>query len=279
MAEQTHVGKVAIVTGAGRGLGRAMARGLLAAGARVVAADIDGPVLDELRAHAEGEGTAAALLPRAADIGREENAEAIVAVALERFGRLDILVNNAGITLETARPPGSSLPEKFWQIDPADFRRVLEVNAVAPFLLTRAAVPAMLKHGWGRIVNVTTSLDTMWRKGMIPYGSSKAANEAQSSSMAIDLEGTGITLNVLVPGGPANTRMTASFGERQARTIAPAVMIEPLLWLTSSDADGVSGKRFVAALWDKALPIAQVLEICGAPIAWPQLGEQAIYPT
>ncbi len=220
-----------------------------------------------------------ALLIYAADITLDETAAAIIAKTIEQFGRLDILVNNAGVNLESLLPPSSKRPEKFWDIAPADFRRVLDVNAVSPFLMTRAAVAPMLEQRWGRIINVTTSLDTMFRQGMIPYGGSKAANEAHSAAMADDLANTGVTLNVLVPGGMVKSRMTTSaMAIYKSGLFEPDIMVDPLLWLTSPDADDVTRKRLIAALWDAALPASESLQKCSAPIAWPQVGKQAIYP-
>ena len=273
--QQSHLGRVAIVTGAGRGLGRAMALGLASAGAQVITVDLDAPVLDALRAAAPDAAARDRLHPVQADIAREEKADEIVRQAVARWGRLDILVNNAGLNLETV---GAGAPRS-WELTPEQFRRIFEVNAVAPFLLARAAVAPMMAQKWGRIIAVTTSLDTMWRKGMVPYGGSKAAHEAYAAALAEELAGTGVTVNVLVPGGPVNTRMTASFGAKQASLIQPGVMVDPLLWLTSPEADGVTGRRFIAALWDKAVPGAQAAEKCGAPAAWPQLGRQSIFPT
>jgi NAD(P)-dependent dehydrogenase (short-subunit alcohol dehydrogenase family) len=276
--QQTHQGRVAIVTGAGRGLGRVMALGLAAAGAQVIAVDVDGPVLDQLRAAAHEEGAGDRITAMPTDITRDDAAPAIVQQAVQRFGHLDILVNNAGLNLETVSPNGQRTAGRFWELAPSDYRRILEVNTVAPFLMARAAVAPMMAQKWGRILGVTTSLDTMWRKGMIPYGGSKAAHEALIAAMAEELAGTGVTVNVLVPGGAANTRMTASFGAKQAQLIKPDVMVEPLLWLTTAAADGITGRRFIGALWDKALPGAQAAEKAGAPAAWPQLGRQSMNP-
>jgi NAD(P)-dependent dehydrogenase (short-subunit alcohol dehydrogenase family) len=271
---QSHLGRVAIVTGAGRGIGRAMALGLAEAGAQVIAVDVDAPVLEELRAAAPDGATRDRLHPTQADVTREESVHEIVTKAVARFGRLDILVNNAGLNLETV---GAGAPRS-WELKPAQFRRIFEVNTVAPFLFAREAVVPMMAQKWGRIIGVTTSLDTMWRKGMVPYGGSKAAHEAFVAALAEELLDTGVTVNVLVPGGPVNTRMTASFGAKQAALIRPEVMAEPLLRLTSPEADGITGRRFIAALWDKTLPTAAAAEKCGAPAAWPQLGRQSIFP-
>jgi NAD(P)-dependent dehydrogenase (short-subunit alcohol dehydrogenase family) len=119
----------------------------------------------------------------------------------------------------------------------------------------------------------------MIRGGFAPYGGSKAANEAHTAIMAQDLAGTGVTANVLVPGGPTNTRMIPEeSGLNRAALLQPEIMIPPLLWLASDASHGVTGRRFIAALWDPKLPPAQAAEKAGAPAAWPNLGRQAIYP-
>ena len=215
----THRGCVAIITGAGRGLGRTMALGLLQAGAQVTGVDIDPPALDELNGAA---GAARQrLLPLKADVTREDEARGIVAQTMERFGRVDVLVNNAGLNLSTVDPSAIKTAPSFRDIAPADYRRIFEVNAIAPFLVARAAIEPMLKQKWGRIIGVTTSLDTMYRKGMMPYGATKAAHECFVAALADELEGSGITANVLVPGGAAITRMTAGYGAAQAKMIPP----------------------------------------------------------
>ena len=273
----THCGRVAIVTGAARGLGRAMALGLLDAGASVVAVGTDEVALEDLR-KAAGAQAAQRLAIEQSDITREGSARDIVSSAVARFGRLDVLVSNAGINLDTVTP-GKNAPAHSWELEPAIFRRLFEVNAIAPFLMARAAIPEMQKRNWGRIVGVTTSLDTMWRNIMIPYGSTKAAHECYVAALAEELEGSGITVNVLVPGGPANTRMSEKWwGEKVALLIKPDVMVAPLLWLATAEADGVSGRRFIAARWDKSLPGLKAAELSSAPAAWPQLGTQSILP-
>jgi NAD(P)-dependent dehydrogenase (short-subunit alcohol dehydrogenase family) len=272
-------GKVAIVTGAGRGLGRVMTLGLLAAGARVVAAELDAEALDETGQAAEAAGADTRILDVVADVTRDDSAPRIVRATIDRFGRLDILVNNAGINMSLFRRPDAKPSGKFWEVTPEEFRRIIEVNVVAAFLMSRAAIPAMLKQHWGRIVNVTTSLDTMYRGGLQPYGGSKAANEAHLLALAQELQGSGVTANVLVPGGAADTRMV-SVGQQPDRSklIAPEVMVLPLVWLCSSAADGVNGQRFIAMRWDKTLPPVEAAKKAGAPAAWQQLGRQAVNP-
>jgi NAD(P)-dependent dehydrogenase (short-subunit alcohol dehydrogenase family) len=271
-------GKVAIVTGAGRGLGQVMTLGLLEAGARVAAVEIDAPALEETESGADQRGAGERIQGIVADITRDDSAPKIVRATIEHFGRLDILVNNAGINTSLQRPEGQPVG-KFWEVTPTEFRRVIDVNVVAVFLMARAALPVMLKHGWGRIINVTTSLDTMYRAKMQPYGGSKAANEAHLLAMAQELEGTGVSANVLVPGGAANTRLVSRAQEPdRAKLIPPEVMVAPLIWLCSNASDGVNGQRFIGMRWDKNLPAEEAAKNAGAPMAWQQLGRQAIMP-
>jgi NAD(P)-dependent dehydrogenase (short-subunit alcohol dehydrogenase family) len=272
-------GKVAIVTGAGRGLGRVMALGLLDAGARVAAAELDMPALDETQGAVEQRGADDRFFGIVADITHDDSGPKIVRATTERFGRLDILVNNAGINISLFRPAEVKDTAKFWEVTSEQFRSIVDVNVVGTFLMTRAALVPMLKRRWGRIINVTTSLDMMWRAEMQPYGGSKAANEAHLLAMALDLAGTGVTANVLVPGGAANTRMVPpAMAPDRAKLIAPEVMVAPLIWLCSNASDGVTGQRFIAARWDEKLPPAEAAQKAGAPAAWQQLGRQAIMP-
>ena len=271
-------GKVAIVTGAGRGLGRAMTLGLLEAGARVAAVEIDAPALEETESAADQHGSGERIQGVVADITRDDSAPKIVRATIEHFGRLDILINNAGINTSLLRPEGQPVG-KFWEVTPTEFRRVIDVNVVAVFLMMRAALPVLLKQGWGRIINVTTSLDTMYRAKMQPYGGSKAANEAHLLAMAQELEGSGVSANVLVPGGAANTRLVARAQEPdRGKLIPPEVMVAPLIWLCSNASDGVNGQRFIGMRWDKSLPPEEAAKNAGAPMAWQQLGRQAIMP-
>jgi NAD(P)-dependent dehydrogenase (short-subunit alcohol dehydrogenase family) len=272
-------GKVAIVTGAGRGLGRVMTLGLLQAGARVAATELDAELLDETGQAAEAAGAGDRILDIVADVTRDDSAPKIVRAATESFGRVDILLNNAGINMSLFRRPDVKFSTKFWEVTPEEFRRIIDVNVVAAFLMSRAVLPQMLKQGWGRIINVTTSLDTMYRGGMQPYGGSKAANEAHLLGLAQDLEGTGVTANVLVPGGAANTRMVSPAQEPdRAKLVSPDVMVAPLTWLCSNESDGINGQRFIGARWDKTLPPAEAAKKAGAPAAWQQLGRQSIVP-
>ncbi len=146
-------------------------------------------------------------------------------------------------------------------------------------MMARAVVPHMLNAGRGRIVTVTTSLGTMLREGYVLYGASKAAAEAATAVMSADLAGTGVTANVLVPGGMTDTRIVpdAAVADR-SRLLRPEIMAPPLLWLVSDAAAGATGQRFLAAHWDPSLPPAEAAEKCGAPIAWKSIATMPIEP-
>jgi len=135
--------------------------------------------------------------------------------------------------------------------------------------MTRAAVPVMLEQGWGRVLNVSMNHATMRRRGFSPYGPSKAALESETVIWAQDLEGTGVTVNALLPGGPTLTGMIPDgvSAEVRHRLLPPEVMVPPLLWLASPAADGVTGRRFNASAWrserDAAANVAAMTEVAG----------------
>ncbi len=277
-------GKIAIVTGAASpiGMGRAITGGLVQAGARVAMLDINEDWLDETASVMQELGGDAAVLPIVADVTDPESAAHAVERAISEMGGLHILVNNAGINLRSGGftdPGETGRRTDFWNIDPAGWLRVIAVNLSGPFLMSRAVVPYMVEQGFGRIISVTTSMDTMWRKGGAPYGPSKAGHEALVAIMAQDLEGTGVTANVLTPGGATATNMVLPPEGTSSRTlIQPEVMQAPVVWLASDAASDWTGRRIIAYHWDESLPLEERLEKCGAPAAWPQLGRQAVHP-
>ena len=275
----TETQRVAIVTGAAGGIGRAMVRGLLAAGIQVAGVDRDREPLEALAASASDQKKGSELLTIQTDLTSDSAAEEITKATRDRFSRIDILVNNAGIGPGAIRPDSWQRPLKFWEITPDQWRRFVAVHTTAPLTLTNAVVPDMMRQAWGRIVNVTTSLGTMINPGFPTYGPSKAALEALSAIMAKDLDGTGVTVNVLVPGGITNTPMVSESGFDRAKMIQPEVMAPPLLWLVSDAAGKVTGRRFLGVHWDPALPPEQAAEKAGAPVAWTSIATMPITPS
>jgi len=266
--------RVALITGAGRGLGKVMTLALLRQGLRVVLTSTDLQSLQDTITESGAPPTQAGAL--AGDLSIPQECTRIAQDALRIWGRIDILVNNAGLGTTSIRANLLENPFRFWEVDRATFERFFEVNSTAPYFLAAQLAPQMVSRGWGRIVNNTTSLDTMLRFAV--YGGSKAALEAHTASMARDLDGTGVTANVLVPGGGAATRMVEGLGLPMESFISPEVMAAPMVWLASDASDGVTGRRFIARDWDPALPPDQAAEISGAPVAWTGFGSKGIHP-
>jgi NAD(P)-dependent dehydrogenase (short-subunit alcohol dehydrogenase family) len=192
--------KIAIVTGAASGIGRAMTLGLLGAGVDVAAVDRNEAGLAALAATVHDKPGAIQTIP--ADLAQPDAFDAIVAAVLSRSGKNDALVNNAGIGQSSVKPDRRRNPLRFWEITPEHWQRFLAVNATGPIMMARAVVPHMLAAGSGRVITVTTSLGTMVREGYLLYGASKAAAEAAMAVLAADLKGTGVTSNVLCRAAP-----------------------------------------------------------------------------
>ena len=261
--------RVAIVTGGLRGLGRGMALGLLRAGHHVVAVGHipdDVPEMTALAGEARDR-----LLPLVADIRRGAECDRVFAEARARFGTPAILVNNAGLTFTYIDPMRfrRDKPMRFWECGDEIIQNVIDTNYVAADQMARRAVPAMLAAGWGRIVNVTTKLDTMNRAGSSPYGPSKAALEMATEIWAKELADSGVTVNIVNPGAGANTPgMAAEMRQRSAagtaaRLVEPDEMVAPLLFVVSEAADRVNGFRFDANAWDPGLPPERMIRPAG----------------
>ena len=260
-------GRVAIVTGGGRGLGLAMARGLLDAGARVVAtASREGAELDALAAQAGSDR----LRTVQADVTREADCARVVDLAIDAFGSVDILVNNAGRGMKYVSDDFLTRPTRFWETAPDVWRMVIDTNVNGPFLMARAAVPHMIRAGRGRIVNITMNHATMRRRGFSPYGPSKAALESETVIWAQDLDGTGVTVNGLLPGGATATGMIPDgFPQAErAKLLDPQVIVAPLIWLAADASDGVTGRRIDASRWRRDLPDAQAAEAAIDDAGW-----------
>ena len=277
-------GKVAIVTGAASpiGMGRSITTGLVRAGACVAMLDVNEDWLEQTANDLREIGGDDSVLPIVADVTDPESADRAVDRTIREMGGLHILVNNAGINLRSGgftSPGESGRQTDFWEIDPSGWLRIIAVNLSGPFIMSHAVAGHMVRQGFGRIIGVTTSMDTMWRKGGAPYGPSKAGHEALVAIMSQDLEGTGVTANVLTPGGATATNMVLPPEGTSANTlIQPEVMQAPVVWIASDAANHWNGRRIIAYHWDEALPLDERLERCSAPAAWPQLGIQSVHP-
>ncbi len=256
--------RVVVITGGGRGLGWVMGEALLRAGARLVLTGSRKPedLQSALRRASDLDGGDRVLCLRA-DVTRWEDCERVVSETVERFGGFQALINNAGRSLTEIKPDFPVGPPKFWQADVAAWRLIVDTNLNGAFQMAKAAAPHFLSRRFGKIVNISTSLVTMVRQGYSPYGPSKAALETATVNWAKDLDGTGVTANVLLPGGATDTEFIPGLGELGRRSgpgkplLHPRVMAAPALWLCSDLSNETTGKRYIGKEWDPSLPVAE----------------------
>jgi NAD(P)-dependent dehydrogenase (short-subunit alcohol dehydrogenase family) len=271
-------GRVAVITGAAGGFGQVLVRAFLDAGARVAALDVDEGRLAELGASV-GSADHARFLGLRTDISEYAECERAVAQTRAELGGVHILINNGALGMGIIRPDCMTRLIEIEEITPAMWQRFVAVNFSGAWNMTRAVIPHLRAQRWGRIIDVTTSFFTMLRGGFQPYGPCKAGLEAMAAAHAQEFAGSGITVNVVVPGGPADTPMVPpESGFTREQLISPGVMPPPMLFLCSDDAGSITGNRYVASHWDQQLPPAQAEANCRTPIAWSQLAQNPVWP-
>jgi NAD(P)-dependent dehydrogenase (short-subunit alcohol dehydrogenase family) len=260
-------GRTVLITGASSGLGLAMARAVLRQGATVIgiSRDLAGSQ-SALSTFARTHCLLDRLVDVACDLTDRVASARVINELLNRFGTIDAVVNNAGLGMDAIRRNYLSAPLRFWEVSSREWELVMRLNAVVPHRVAALAVPGMVKQGWGRIVNVSTTYASMQRVGFSPYGPSKAALESATLIWSRDLEGTGVTANVILPGGAAATAMTSGEPYFADKTLLdPDIMGPPLCWLLSREADGLTGHRLVCRNWDPCLPTAAAVARSIAP--------------
>ena len=262
--------RVVLVTGAAGGIGTAITRALVTAGHSVAAVDRDAERLKQLGTSSE---RVRAVM---ADLSSEAACREAVASAVAHFGRLDAVINNAGIGVSSLRPDGEvNLPSNE-ELTANIWDTFYATNLRAPMLIVQAALPHMRRGGFGRTINNTTSFRTMLRVN--PYGPLKAALEAMSAVWATELKGDGITVNVLIPGGPTDTPFISNgAGWDRTKMLRPEIMGPPACWLISDEAADYTGNRIIAANWDAKLPGHEAAKKAGRAIGWPELGADAVW--
>jgi NAD(P)-dependent dehydrogenase (short-subunit alcohol dehydrogenase family) len=260
-------GKVAIVTGAGRGIGRAIAEAYLQEGASVtVTAAREQSELDQLARQDWPERVLALL----ADVTNPEACEQVVDQTIQRFGHVDILVNNAGRGMKYVSSSFLTEPTRFWETEPSVWRMIIDTNVNGPFYMARTVVTRLLElQRAGSIINIGVSYTTMKRRGFSPYGPSKAALESASAIWAQELSEARIRVNILLPGGRGiNTGMVPSEvpAEVQARLLQPEVIQAPAVFLASDASQELTGRRLIATEWSAANPQGSaIVEGIGSP--------------
>jgi NAD(P)-dependent dehydrogenase (short-subunit alcohol dehydrogenase family) len=246
-------GTVVAMTGASVGLGRSMSLALARAGARVVLAAPETDLLEQVAAEIDAAAGPGRALPVKTDITVRSDCERLVAESIRRFGKLQVLVNNARRPVRGPGlpPAGNFLP--FWESDPDIWQESVHVNVNGTFQISHVVTPALIANGWGRIVNVNTSLGGLSQSRNSPYGVTKAALESATLIFAADLAGTGVTVNSLLPGGACDTDPTRP-PDPSLKLLPVNIMNPAIVWLASKQSDGKTGGRYVGRLWDKSLP-------------------------
>lgn len=279
MAEGRLAGKVALITGAAGGIGRVLVHALLAEGAKVAALDVSETGLAALM-HSQHGGNRGQLRAVVTDISNYAACEKAVSKTIAELGGLHILINNGAIGMGAIRSDHQVFPVGIREITPEMWQRFVAINFSGAWNMTRASIESLLGQRWGRIVNITTSFATMLRGGFHPYGPCKAGLEAMSSGHAREFEGSGVTVNVVLPGGPVDTPMVPGESGFDRKTlIPPTVMVAPIVWLCSPAADGITGNRYIAARWDTSQTPEQAERHCRAPIGWPDTGPKMLEPS
>jgi NAD(P)-dependent dehydrogenase (short-subunit alcohol dehydrogenase family) len=236
-------GRVALVTGARQGVGRAMALALARAGASVAVTSRDAASLGELAAELDAIG--AEHLELALELTDAASIVAVVAATTQRFGRLDVLVNNAGVSIRRAATDYTA----------AEWDEVLSTNLRAPFLLAQAAAPAMTSPG-GRIVNVSSTFARAAVGGRAPYAASKAGLEQLTRALAVEWAPRGITVNAIAPGATPTETRRAVLGTEEAvrartaeiplgRLGTPEDLVGALLLLAGEAGSFITGQTIV----------------------------------
>jgi 2-dehydro-3-deoxy-L-rhamnonate dehydrogenase (NAD+) len=233
--------RVAVVTGGARGIGYAVAERMLRSGASVSIWDVDAVRLETAQASLAHLGRVTTVVIDVVDVDKGQLA---VTTTLQEFGRLDILVNNAGIT-------GGNAPT--WELDPGLWRRVVEVNLVAPFLTCRAVIPAMLEGGYGRIVNVASIAGKEGNPNASHYSASKAGLIALTKSLGKELATKNVLVNCVTPAA-AKTEMFEQMNAEHVkymlskipmnRFVEPAEIAATVCWLASEECSFATGAVF-----------------------------------
>ena len=234
-------GKVAVVTGASRGLGRAIAVALARAGAGVALAARSRPDLDDTARLVEAAGGRALVVPT--DVGRYAEVEALMARAVSDLGRLDVVVNNSGIARVTPLA----------EMSPDDFRQVIDVNLAGVFHGCRAAAPHLIAQRSGKIVNLASVLGVVGLPGYTAYAASKGGIIALTRALGVEWARHGIQVNAIAPGWFRTDMNEAAFADPRvserllrevpARRLGQIEEIGPLVvYLASSASDFMTGQ-------------------------------------
>jgi len=238
--------RIAIITGAGRGLGRTFAKRLAEEGATVVIAEIEASRAEDVAEEIMNSGGRAIALPT--DVSDEGSVSAMAEQIMDKYGKIDILINNAALLGTLKRGP-------FEEITLQEFELALKVNVTGAFLAARVVVPYMRKTGWGRIINMSSDTAMNGVPGFLHYVTSKAALVGMTRALARELGNDGITVNAIQPGltetevdrGEERKALAAKIIENQCiqRQEVPGDLLGAVVFLSSDDSTFITGQTIV----------------------------------
>ncbi|MGF1470836.1 MAG: SDR family NAD(P)-dependent oxidoreductase [Rubrobacteraceae bacterium] len=232
--------KVALITGASQGLGRALALAFAEEGAKIVVNSRSQDSIDPVAEEIEEKG--AEVLAVAADVSEGDGVQQLVDAAVGRFGRIDVLVNNAGVL--GPRVAIEEFPEDEW-------RKVIDANLTGPYLVSKAVIPHL--PGGASIINVVSGVSVEGRAEWGAYSVSKFGMEGLSQILAAELQERGIRSNAVDPGGMRTDMRAAAYPEEDPATrITPEENTDVFLYLASDESEGVTGERFKAQEFQRA---------------------------
>lgn len=229
--------KVVMITGASKGLGKALTMAFAKEGSRLAICSRSGKSLEKVKQEAEGLG--AEVLAIRADVSQPGDVERFVALTLEAYGRIDVLINNASVLGPSPMPLLLDYPQE-------DFAEVLRVNAVSAFLVSQRVIPVMLERNEGSIINVTSAAGHVGYAGWGAYGISKFAVEGLTQTWADELSDTNIRVNMVDPGEMDTDMHQLAVPDCDYPLAKPEDVVGTFLHLASDKAKGINGQRFEA---------------------------------
>jgi 3-oxoacyl-[acyl-carrier protein] reductase len=255
MIDQYFAGKTAIVTGAGRGMGRAHAAALAAAGVRVMVSDINGESAERAAAEiSRAHGVEA--FHHATDVANEASVSDLFSHVERRFGRLDFLINNAALLLDIPVPF-----KDFWEIEHSEWRRMMDVNVGGVFLCTKAAFPLMSRTGGGRVVNISSDAIYKGYESQLHYFASKGAVTVMTRNLARELGPYKINVNAVAPG---YTKTESAAASKEMQSVEPLILKSQCIDVIQVAEDVAAGVLFLCGPGASTITGQSLVINCGA---------------
>jgi 3-oxoacyl-[acyl-carrier protein] reductase len=252
--------RVILITGGSRGFGWFIAQELLAGGAKVVLTGRGEEALKKVAAEVEKKYGKGRCLTVAGDVSNQADCARAVAATVEGFGRIDVMFNNAGRSPQDFGSGGAGADDsqKFYTTPDEALTTIYDTNLKGVWYMSKAAAPHLLKQKFGKIISVSTSAGNMARAGNSIYGPAKAALEVMHKCWALEMKGTGVDVNIVLPGGASDTSfikqavVAGDVGSRAAngRLLPGDVIVPAAVWLCTDATNGMTGERVVAKNWD-----------------------------